>query len=255
MTEAQVTVRVRPFACGWLTCTDAGFLMQGLSGEIRLPIPSYLIEHPNGQLALFDTGLHPDLRRSTERLGSSAGIFRVHYQAGESVGERLAAMGVDPAAVDKVIFSHLHFDHCGGTLELPNARLVVQAEEWAAGHKEKLIAHDVYNPADFDLGHDVEQVDGRHDVFNDGSVVTVPTPGHTAGHQSLQLRTAEGDLVLCGDACYFRQALESLTTPGFGFDLERQRGSMKLLAELERAGARLWFGHDVDQWETLPVVA
>jgi glyoxylase-like metal-dependent hydrolase (beta-lactamase superfamily II) len=163
-------------------------------------------------------------------------------------------MGVDPAAINKIVFSHLHFDHCGGTLELPNARIVVQGAEWAAGHKEKLIANDVYNPNDFDLGHDVEQIDGRHDVFGDGSVVCVPTPGHTAGHQSLQLRTAQGDVVLCGDACYFRKALETLTTPAFGFDLERQQASMKLLAELERSGANLWFGHDVEQWESLPAV-
>jgi glyoxylase-like metal-dependent hydrolase (beta-lactamase superfamily II) len=254
MTEAQATVRVRPFACGWLTAKDAGFLMKGLTGDIRLPIPSYLVEHPSGQLALFDTGLHPDLRTSTDRLRSSADIFKVHYQEGESVGERLRAMCVDPASINKIVFSHLHFDHCGGTLELPNARIVVQAAEWAAGHKEKLIANDVYNPNDFDLGHDVEEIDGRHDVFGDGSVVCVPTPGHTAGHQSLQLRTAQGDVVLCGDACYFRKALETLTTPAFGFDLERQQASMKLLAELERSGANLWFGHDVEQWESLPAV-
>lgn len=246
-------VRLHPFTCGWLTCADASFLMTGLEGELRLPVPSYLVEHPSGQLAVFDAGLHPELRRSTERLRSNNDRFRVHFGEGESLGERVASLGARPADVGTLILSHLHFDHCGGTLELPNARLLVQGDEWVAGHKPKLIEFDVYDPADFDLGHDVEQLDGRHDVFGDGSVVCLPTPGHTIGHQSLQLRTEGGDVVLCADACYFRAALEQLATPSFGFDLDCQLDSMRLLASLEQAGAKLWFGHDAGQWDTVTV--
>lgn len=244
-------VALHPFTCGWLTCTDASFLMQGLEGELRLPVPSYLIEHPSGELAVFDAGLHPDLRRSSERLRSNNKLFRVHFGEGETVGERVAALGARPADVGRLILSHLHFDHCGGTVELPEARLVVQSSEWAAGHKPKLIEFDVYDPADFDLGQDVELVEGRFDVFGDGSVVCVPTPGHTVGHQSLQLRTAEGDVVLCADACYFRRSLEELAMPGFGFDLAAQAESMRLLARLRDGGATLWFGHDAEQWDTV----
>lgn len=61
--------------------------------------------------------------------------------------------------------------------------------------------HNGYIPDDYDQGHDVQTVDGEHDVFGDGSVVCVPTPGHTPGHQSLKLRGKRCEHLLCGDAC------------------------------------------------------
>jgi hypothetical protein len=64
-----------------------------------------------------------------------------------------------------------------------------------------------YNSRDFDLGHNLRLVDGEHDVFGDGSVVCLPTPGHTAGHQSLRVRLDSGDVVLAADACYFCPAM------------------------------------------------
>lgn len=247
--------RIRPLFTGSLTCGDANFLMAGLTGAITLPIPSYLIEHQSGSLALFDTGLHPDLRSGPEALGKNRNLFAVErFGDDDTVGARVAAAGADPGAVERVIFSHLHFDHCGGTKELPNARLLCQESEWKAGHHPKLVDADVYTPAFFDIGHDVELLDGRLDVFGDGSVVVIPTPGHTIGHQSLQVQTADGPVVLCADACYFRQALETLTLPGFGYDLDQQRASMQVLGQLGRAGATLWFGHDAEQFAALPEV-
>ena len=91
-------------------------------------------------------------------------------------------------------------------------------------------------------------VDGEHDVFGDGTVVCVPTPGHTAGHQSLRVRTAAGEeVVLTGDACYFRESLETGRLPIFANDADEQRRSLDHLRSLERAGARLLFGHDPEQ--------
>ena len=101
--------------------------------------------------------------------------------------------------------SHLHFDHCGGHVEVPNARLLVQRPEWEAGHNARLIEFGVYDPADFDIGHDVELLEGEHDIFGDGTLRVVVTPGHTSGHQSL---VVEGETILVGDACYCRLALD-----------------------------------------------
>ena len=109
----------------------------------------------------------------------------------------------------------------------------------------------MYNPEDFDLGQELTQLDGEHDVFGDGSVVLVPTPGHTAGHQSLRVITETGPVFLAADACYFRRSLDELAAPSFGFDLDQQRASMRLIAEMEHAGATLVFGHDPDQWSGL----
>jgi len=102
------------------------------------------------------------------------------------------------------------------------------------------------NPRDFDLGHKSRLVDGEHDVFGDGSVVCLPTYGHTPGHQSLRLRLDHGEVVLAADACYFCQTLRERRLPRNMYDREA------MLASLERSGARIFFGHDPEFWQTVP---
>ena len=146
----------------------------------------------------------------------------------------------------------MHFDHCGGTALIPNARIVVQRAEWDSAHHPKLIEHEVYNPADFDLGHDVLKIDGNHDVFGDGSVTCIPTPGHTAGHQSLRVNLASGPVVLTGDCVYWEEVLEGMLLPPFGFDHDLQLASMGELKRLrDDDGCRLLYGHDAAQWASL----
>jgi len=102
----------------------------------------------------------------------------------------------------------------------------------------------------------IEQIDGAHDVFGDGTVVCVPTPGHTAGHQSLLVRSSDAlgadAALLVGDACYLRQMLTDGILPPFAHDADRQRDSYALLARYEADGARLLFSHDVDNWDRVP---
>lgn len=243
-------VRLVPLECGWLE-SDVSGLMEGGTGRARLPVPSWLVLHPRG-IAVFDTGLHQQLQSDVSRIGSLADAFVVDFSPGQELSARLEQREVDPSDVDVVVFSHLHFDHCGGTALVPDARLLVQRAEWEAGHHPRLIEHHVYNPDDFDLGHEVQLLEGRHDVFGDASVVCLPTPGHTAGHQSLVVQLESGPVVLTGDCIYFRQQLDLMRTPPFGFDRSQQLASMRQLAQLEREGHRLLFGHDVEQWEGFP---
>ena len=70
------------------------------------------------------------------------------------------------------------------------------------------------------------------------------TPGHTPGHQALQVRTADGDVVLCGDACYFRHLLDDDVLPPTSWNADEQRGSYRRLRDLEAAGAELVLSHD-----------
>ncbi len=242
-------VRLRGFPCGWLE-TALGGLMEGGHGRVRIPAPAYVVEHPKGTV-VFDTGMHPDLRvDAVGRIGALAELFTCEIPAGTAVDERLGALGVEP---DLVVCSHLHFDHAGGNGLLPSARVVVQRAEWEAAHGDDELG--AYAPHDYDTGQDVQLVDGEHDVFGDGTVVCVPTPGHTAGHQSLRVRTDAGEVVLTGDACYFRQALDERRLPVFGPDPAEQHRSLDLLAQLEAAGARLVFGHDPTQWAGDEVVS
>ena len=101
-----------------------------------------------------------------------------------------------------------------------------------------------YDPRDYDLGHARRLVDGEHDLFGDGSVICVPTHGHTPGHQSLRVRLASGDVVLTADACYLRRALDAMQLPPVVHDRDAMLASYRRLRALEAAGARLYFGHD-----------
>ena len=218
----------------------------------HLPIPSWLIDHPDG-LCLFDTGMHLELQTTTERLGRSAKHFDPDFEPGEELAARLDARDIRPSDIDRVIFSHLHFDHVGGTVEVPDARIVVQQAEWDAGHDQRKVDLGIYNPDDYDCGHEVETVEGTHDVFGDGKVVCIPTPGHTAGHQSLRVELESGPVVLTGDCVYYEDMLDTMSTPQFGHDTDQQLASMRELIRLrDDEGCHLVFGHDEDQFRALP---
>ncbi|MEQ8234462.1 MAG: N-acyl homoserine lactonase family protein [Gammaproteobacteria bacterium] len=249
-----MSVDVFAMTCGWLTM-PLPLLLEGTEGDIRIPVPSYLVRHPRGTL-LFDSGL--SLR--TQREGAAAlgpelaPYFQVHFSPGEEISARLAACEVDAGRVDFLVSSHLHFDHCGGHELIPNARHVVQKREWEAATVPELRAANHFDPRDYDHGHARLEIDGEHDVFGDGSVRCIPTPGHTPGHQSLLVETAGGRMVLCGDACYLRRTIEEMRLPDplAVSDAAGMRASLEKLRALRDAGARLMYGHDPEFWTTVP---
>jgi N-acyl homoserine lactone hydrolase len=250
--KAVMELKLYALTCGWLT-GNLGRLMEGGEGEVELPIPAYLIEHPKGT-ALFDTGLHPDCQRDpAARVGPRlAQLFKFRYGPGEDVASRLVALGREPAKIDIVINSHLHFDHVGGNALIPNATVVVQRREWQAGMDPDIAAQRGFDRKDFDLGHQVREIEGEHDLFGDGSVVCLPTYGHTPGHQSLKLRLASGEVVLAADSCYFCRTLRERRLPRYAHDHQAMHASLDRLAQLEAAGARIFFGHDGEFWKDAP---
>ena len=252
-----MSVRLYALTCGWLTLPEAALIEGGDPAPIRIPVPAYLIVHPRGT-ALFDSGLAeicsaaPSLERDAY-LGSLAGQVRVERASADAIESRLESVDVDVARVDWLINSHLHLDHAGGNGRVSGARLLVQRREWEAAHEADLIEAMTYKPVDYDHGHDLCLVDGEHDVFGDGSVCCIPTYGHTPGHQSLRVRHAGGEAVLAGDACYLKEMLASLRLPpGAAWDREAMREALIRLRDLERRGARIFFGHDPAFWATLP---
>jgi len=234
--------------CGWLEVA-AGAILADQPGRLRLPIPGYLIEHPKGRV-VFDTGLHRDLQRDSSRLGKLAKMFTVQFKNGEDLAAQLKGRQFDPARIDYMINSHLHFDHVGGNVDLPNAKLIVQRREWEAADNPELVRVNGYNRADFDLGHQVQQIDGEYDLFGDGAIVCLPSYGHTAGHQSLRVRTDSAEYVLTADSCYMRKVIEEMILPPFAFSYEAMREVIERYRKMEGAGSKLIFGHDAAQWNS-----
>ena len=239
--------------CGWLSC-NFDEMLAGAEGRITFPIPAYLIDHPKG-LILFDTGLHPHSIDDPHTLvGPLASAFDVRSRPGDDIRSRLEQLDVDAERVRYIVNSHLHFDHTGGNEFIPNARIVVQQTEWEAGRTPELMHANFYNPINYDHGHLVNRIDGEFDLFGDGTVVTIPTFGHTPGHQSLKLKLPSGEIVLAADACYFCQTLDNMHLPSLVYDRAKMVNSLLLLRKLRRNGARIFFGHDPEFWRSVPQV-
>jgi len=246
-----MTLALHPLVCGWIRAGLGNFLA-GAEGEVRIPVPAWLVEHPRGRV-LFDSGMHVDTQSDPAgRIGGLAKIFSIEFAPGEEIDSQLARLDVDAARIEWLVNSHLHFDHVGGNERLPNSRVLVQRREWQAGGDPDLQHSNAYDPRDYDLGQDLELLDGEHDIFGDGRVVCVPTYGHTPGHQSLRVELDSGPALLAADSCYMKRTLEELRLPPFAYDEEQSLDTLRRLREFRAQGVRIFFGHDPELIASLP---
>lgn len=246
-----MTVQLFAFTCGHVTGDRNGFL-EGETGKLTVPVPAYLIVHEQGRV-LFDTGLNVELRqRKAELMGPMAKDWEIDLPDGADIASRLARLGCAPADIRYVVNSHLHYDHCGGNSAFPNATLVVHAKEWRAAHRPAMQAAGLYNPLDFAHMKTVREIDGALDLFGDDSVVVFPTPGHTPGHQSLRVETASGRVVLAADCCYLKRTFDALHLPAAVYKRDQMLESLALLRRMQADGARIFYGHDPEFWQTVP---
>lgn len=248
-----MTVRLYGCVCGQFTSDGAGLGMA--AAKVSVPIPFYVIDHPDG-VALFDCGLHADLvnaddpyRERLRRFGQDSPVT-----ADELPAAALERLDIDPARVRYAVLSHLHFDHAGGLHALPNAQVVVQRREWEAGADEETAKRYFLPKRFFDLGHDVKLIDGEHDLFGDGSVTLHPSFGHTPGHQSMRVRSAMGDHILVGDACYHCEVVETRAFPEWA-DHAAMNASLDGLLAMRAPETVMVFGHDPAQWGETPVLS
>ena len=188
---------------------------------MEIPVHGFLIKHPAGA-GLVDTGY-----------GTPLELIKDYRPVNASVAEALRRYDVDPSDICWVINSHLHFDHCGQNAVFPQAPVYVQRREYERRHKYKdtPAAWLQYAGARFEL------LDGEREIASGVRVLT--TPGHTAGHQSIQIDTTAGPALMTGDACW---------TVGM-FDGEPQR-EFRLLDRLVKRlkPAAVHFCHDKRTW-------
>jgi len=203
----------------------------------------YLIHHAQGWM-LWDTGV-TDAIAAMPQGQAPADPRMTHWRRPKTLASQLEALGVNPADLKYVAVSHTHPDHIGNVELFPQVMLLVQKAEYEW-------------PSPLGVGrfkpeHPVMKLEGDHDVFGDGSVTILATPGHTPGHQSLLVKLPKtGALVLSGDAVHFRSNWENRRVPSNNTDKDQTLASMQRIADiLAKEKAQLWINHDKAQRDSL----
>jgi N-acyl homoserine lactone hydrolase len=228
-----------------------------------LPVPAFLVEHPGTGPILVDTGLHPTcVSDVTGNMGPAGRIlYEIRMAPEQALRAQLAAHGLRPEDVRVVIMTHLHADHASAVSEFSAATFVVDRREWAAaadgralgGYHRRQFDHAFdWRTLDYD-GESVESFAGfaqSLDLFGDGSVRVVSTPGHTRGHQSVVLKTRRREVLVIGDAAYTERELRGEATPLLVADQHLHRRSLKEIRRyLEQTPDAIAIpGHDADYW-------
>jgi glyoxylase-like metal-dependent hydrolase (beta-lactamase superfamily II) len=214
---------------------------------VFLPYFFYVIETPTA-IVLFDCGAHPDLAAPGSPRHDASVPAKVVVSADDSLGAVLGSIGLRPSEVDLVVVSHLHYDHCGGLAQLPAADVYAGRSELQYATAPGSAQRDAYCAADFASVPPARWrlTDSEHDLIGDGSLVIVPTPGHTPGHLALLVRLSHHTLVLAGDAAYDLESIRRRRLPGYLWDADAVISSWETLEELERSeGAEIVLTHDV----------
>lgn len=176
----------------------------------------YLVKHGSEYL-VWDTGQAPNAGALAPKV---------------SLVDQLAQAGVKPEQVRFVGISHYHPDHTGQVGLLPQATLLIGKGDWDVVSSAQPPANAPAAPFKHWLSGGagkMEPLVGDKDVFGDGSVVVLATPGHTPGHRSLLVRLPQtGVVLITGDLAHFRENYDSLGVPPFN------TGRADTLASLDR---------------------
>jgi len=223
--------------------------------SMTIPINMWVIDHPKG-LVLFDTGNNQAI---------SDGKCKGHWdpamcdglkpsqKRSDVIDEQIKRIGFNPDNVKVVITSHSHLDHIGNIKLFPKAVHVIQKKElYQAWWPEKFQRGGAFVMADFDgpaRDFNYLELEGDYDLFGDGSVTILSTPGHTLGHQSVRVRLASGQtMVMAQDAIWFKENMEGYPA-GLNYSVKDYNNSiqrLKMIRDIENA--QLFFGHDPDQY-------
>jgi len=250
----ETTVKLYVFNCGKVRIPSV--VAFGLTDDetfVReLVVPCYMIEHGD-QRMLWDGGLPSALAKSTGWQDSPTGSGS-QLRLDSSLSQQLESMGLSMASLDYVSFSHFHFDHIGVGNEVPNATLIVQQAEFDAAFTEP-VAISTFDPRLYSELKNNKRIviNGDYDVFGDGNVNLISAPGHTPGHQVLQLNLKNfGPLILSGDLYHFRLSRQHRRIPHFNHNVEQTLESMTKVEEIvKRSGATFWIQHDLAKFNSL----
>jgi len=227
------------------------------SRQITIPVSMWVIKHPKG-LVVFDTGNNVAVGEDCKAYWApgNCDFLKPSQKREDVIDMQLKKLGFSADKVKVVVTSHSHLDHIGNVEMFPKAIHVLQKKElYQAWWPEKFQGRTTpgsFVMADIDNAREFNylELNGDYDLFGDGSIIILSTPGHTIGHQSMKVKTASGQsIIISQDAIWMQENLDGYPA-GLNYSVKDYTDSLtrlKMMRDLE--DTQLFMAHDGDQFK------
>jgi N-acyl homoserine lactone hydrolase len=258
--RAGTVERLYRLDCGRSLANDESVWTPGENKGRNIEFSStcWLIKHGSEWL-LWDTGV-PEATFGDPK-GWSTLPKLIVYHLDKTISGQLGSIGLKTSDINYVAISHTHGDHIGNVTLFPDSTILMQRAEdtWIhSGNGPNDNVNQLMALARQLMGNPkhLQLLDGDTDVFGDGSVTLLSTPGHTPGSQSLLVHLKNsGFIILSGDVVHLQENFEKEIVPSLNTDKAESIASMEKVKRLMATyKARLFINHDKAQANTLKLL-
>ena len=249
---ADEPIRLYVLDCGRIEFKDMALFSD--TGEYdgksaKLVDTCYLIRHPKGTL-LWDTGLGDKIAEQKGGVDNNG----IHLTVDVTLQQQLKSLNLAPQDINYLAFSHFHFDHTGNANLFTSATWILNSAELDGVLASRPTPATDPSTISAREHAKTQMIDGDYDVFGDGSVRILRAPGHTPGHQVLEVKLAKsGTVILGGDLYHTRENRKDRRVPAFNTSRADTLASMDRIERIvQNTHARLIIQHNPEDVASLP---
>lgn len=250
-------VKVYAFNAGTLKTQTQNMLKDTRPGTpMDFPVPFLVLQHDNEWVA-FDTGCNGQVASNSIAYWGEALVktFTPVITPDQEFRKAIKVLRLKPADFKAVLLSHGHADHAGAIDNFAGTTVPIYFQKAELAGIRKMLEAQKPGPAyildDLKCVNklNIQEIDGLFDLFGDGSVIVLPTPGHTPGHQSLYVKPSAGaPFIYCADALYTLENMEKFIAPALATDIPRTMQNINWFKFEAQLGVSIVPSHDPEYW-------